>query len=301
MKKIPLVLSVLIFMILIVVKPDYFTSSAKNGLALFFSFVLPAIFPFFFCSLLLTKIGGAYTIAKIFGKPVSKLFCVPEITAFPAFISVVSGYPAGASTVKNLHDSGYLTSDEVKRTLSITSTSGPLFVLGTVGGIFQNKTIALVILLSHYLATFLNGLIWRRKGGETRRDFLHVESVDSDISDVIGSSALSMLSVGGYIVICNMLIDALALIPISLSPAVSSILFGMIEMTRGALLSSYIPYLPLSIAVATAVVTFGGLSVTLQSYGFLSKCGVRFRDYLSRKITQSIFAFLISIIFSLIF
>ncbi len=289
-------------MMLIVAKPDYFTASARNGLALFASSVLPAIFPFFFCSLLLTKIGGVYAISTMFGKPVSQLFGAPEISAFPAFISLVSGYPSGASTLKNLYDNGYATTEDIKQMLPFTSTSGPLFVLGTVAGaIYDDRLIGVIVLLSHYVATFLNGLIWRKSKTNTDGKFLLKENVDEDISGAVSSSALAMLSVGGYIVVCNMLIDALALIPVELPAILSAIVYGSIEMTRGTIFASQIPTTSLSIATATAVCTFGGLSVTLQSYGFLSPCGIRFRDYLTRKITQTLLAFIVALIFSLIF
>lgn len=289
-------------MLLIVVKPDYFTSSARNGLTLFASSVLPALFPFFFCSLLLTEIGGVYALSKSLGKPFGKLFGSPNISAFPAFISIVSGYPAGASTLKNLYDSGYMNTDDVKRSLSFTSTSGPLFILGTVsGGVFGNQLIGVVILLSHYIATFLNGLVWRKKKIENHENFLPNEKVDVNLGNVVSSSALAMLSVGGYIVVCNMLIDAIALLSIDLPPILSSILYGGIEMTRGTIFASKIMPLPLSVAIATAICTFGGLSVTLQSYSFLSSCGICFSDYIVRKLTQTAFAFVISLIFSLIF
>lgn len=289
-------------MALIVAKPDYFTSSARDGLMLFSSSVLPAISPFFFCSLLLTKIGGVYTISRVFGKPASKLFGAPEISAFPAFISLVSGYPAGASTLKNLYDNGYATTEDIKRMLPFTSTSGPLFILGTVAGaIYEDSLIGAIVLLSHYLATFLNGLIWKRKSIATDGKFLLKENVDEDISGAVSSSAIAMLSVGGYIVVCNMLIDALALLPVRLPALLSALVYGGIEMTRGTIFASKITSIDLSIATATAVCTFGGLSVTLQSYGFLSPCGIRFREYLIRKITQTILAFIIALIFSSIF
>lgn len=290
-------------MSLILVKPDYFVRSAADGLSLFASTVLPAIFPFFFCSLLLSKCGGVFAISEVFGKPVKKLFNAPEISAFPLFISLLSGYPSGASTLKNLYDDGYADKETIESMLSFTSTSGPLFILGTVGAaIYDDYLIGVVILISHYIATFLNGIIWRKKSNynQNNKQFLTI-NVDNAVSESISSSTLAMLSVGGYIVVCNMIIDAVALIPIDFPPVLSAIIYGGIEMTRGTIFAKEITYLPLSVATASAICTLGGLSVTLQSYGFLSACGIKLKDYLQRKITQTIFAFMISLIFSLFF
>lgn len=290
-------------MLLIIIKPDYFVRSAADGLSLFASTVLPAIFPFFFCSLLLSKCGGVFSISKIFGKPVKKLFNAPEISAFPLFISLVSGYPSGASTLKSLYDDGYANKETVESMLSFTSTSGPLFILGTVGAaIYDDYKIGAIILISHYIATFLNGIFWRKKSNYAPdgRQFLE-KTVDNAVSESISSSTLAMLPVGGYIVVCNMLIDAIALIPVDFPPILSAIIYGGIEMTRGTIFAKKIPYLPLSVAMTSAICTAGGLSVTLQSHGFLSACGIKLKDYLLRKFTQTITAFIISFIFSLFF
>ena len=48
------------------------------------------------------------------------------------------------------------------RMLSFCSTSGPLFMLGTIGaGMFYAPAAGAVIALSHYAAALLNGLAFR--------------------------------------------------------------------------------------------------------------------------------------------
>ena len=54
-----------VFMLLLILRPDYFLNSAARGLLLFASSVLPAIFPFFFCSSLLTAMGAANSLSRL--------------------------------------------------------------------------------------------------------------------------------------------------------------------------------------------------------------------------------------------
>ena len=108
-----------------------------------------------------------------------------------------------------------------------------------------------------------------------------------------------------------MLIDALSLsglyalitrIPdANAAHALNALLAGAVEMTRGTMLSSEIPFFPLAVACACAVVSFGGLSVMLQSYTFLSRCKMSFTALSARKCVQCTAAFIYAFIFSLIF
>ena len=60
----------LAFMAFMLAKPEYYLDSARKGLALFATSVLPSLFPFYFCSLLLTYSGAVGAISKLGEKPV---------------------------------------------------------------------------------------------------------------------------------------------------------------------------------------------------------------------------------------
>lgn len=77
---------------------------------------------------------------------------------------------------------------------------------------------------------------------------------DSALQQSIASSTLAMLAVGGYIVVGNMLIDAISLTGLSsaLSAAMNenaagclrSLIYGAVEMTRGSLEAAKYPPAP---------------------------------------------------------
>ena len=301
-------------MIMLVAKPNYFLQSASNGLLLFATSVLPAIFPFFFCSTLLTAIGAARSVSKLGAKPVRTLFNAPPEGAYVLALSLLSGYPIGAATVADLYTRGAITRDEAKKIASFTSTSGPIFVLGTVGSaVFGSPAYGAVILLSHYLAAFVTGIVFRGRRQQSERTEARLLAADTDnlLAESISSSTLSMLAVGGYIVLANMLIDALALTGIGdliaaipngeVSSVLRALLTGLVEMTRGSMMSKEIGNLPLALACACGTVSFGGLSVIAQTLTFLGRCGMGFGAVLIRKAVQSCAAFLLCLMFSHIF
>ena len=292
-----------VFMLLLIVRPDYFLNSAARGLLLFASSVLPAIFPFFFCSSLLTAMGAANSLSRLGARPVRTLFNAPPAGAYVLALSMLSGYPIGAATLSDLFRRGIVDAEEVKRIASFTSTSGPIFILGTAGSaVFGDPTAGAVILAAHYLAALTTGLVFRgrRKASGTSPVRVAAADADSALQQSIASSTLAMLAVGGYIVVGNMLIDALAP-DRNAGVCLEALINGAVEMTRGTMCAARIPSKWLSLGVASAIVSFGGLSVLMQSHAFLGRCGMPFRSIIARKFVQSVAGFAYAALFSLIF
>ena len=185
---------------------------------------------------------------------------------------------AGAATLSDLFRRGIVDAEEVKRIASFTSTSGPIFILGTVGSaVFGDPAAGAVILAAHYLAALTTGLVFRgrRKASGTSPVRVAAADADSALQQSIASSTLAMLAVGGYIVVGNMLIDALALTGIDALLAslpdrnagvcLEALINGAVEMTRGTMCAARIPSKWLSLGVASAIVSFGGLSNRLRA------------------------------------
>ena len=147
-------------MAMMLAKPDYYLTSARKGLTLFATSVLPSLFPFYFCSLMLTYMGAVKGISAIAAKPVKLLFNTPKESAYALFLSTLCGYPVGASTCSELYDAGILNTEDVKSTAAFCSTSGPIFMIGTIGGaIFGDTRVGWIVLSAHYVGAILNGII----------------------------------------------------------------------------------------------------------------------------------------------
>ena len=56
-----------------------------------------------------------------------------EAGAFALAMGITSGYPVGAKVAKDLYNNKLCTKIEAERLLSFTNSSGPLFIIGTVG------------------------------------------------------------------------------------------------------------------------------------------------------------------------
>lgn len=202
--------------------------------------------------------------------------------------------------------------DDVQATqmLSFCSTSGPVFMIGTVGmGMLHSNMAGIVIVISHILGSFANGLLYRAKN-KSKSFVACVQQKDNDIlADSMYNSIISILIVGGYIVICFVLVDMLNnlhIIP-GLARGISSIfhinydvvvsiLNGSIEMTRGCLdISKTAISLQAKTVLCCGLVTFSGMCVFVQSLAFIKNIKVKKSRILLMKFTQTIFSVLFCI------
>ncbi len=301
------ILSLLAFMILILINPSFYTESALKSLSLFATTVLPALFPFYFFSNLLTKIGGVEAISKLGKRPVNFLFRSQPCSAYALTMSLMSGYPIGSAIIGDLYSAKMIDTKQANSMFAFCSNCGAVFMLGTVGSaIFGNIKVGLVVMFSHYLSSILNGLIFRPKKNSNSikiNALLPNSAKESNtaLKDSITTSTLSMLALGGFIVICGMLIDTITLsglenfIYSTLQPESASILmtiiYGTFEMTRASIKANSVVSLQLATALASWAVSFGGISVILQSYSLMSESGVKLYQVIIKKLCQSIFAF----------
>lgn len=312
-----LIFITLAFMLALVIYPDRYISSIARGLDLFVKAVLPALFPFFFFSRILTLLNAFSPFEKYLKKPLKKLFNAPPISGYILFVSLMSGYPLGAKLLADCYNDGYIDEEDAKNISIFTSTSGPLFVLGSVGiNMMANKTAGFVMLISHYAGAILNGIIMvnrKQKSALINKTALLPQTDGDLLGKSILSSVTAIAIVGGYIAVFVMLADILA--DFKILPFFERFfhLFGMprkissgttlcaIEITAGckALCSSGYPVKTV-LPVCAAMISFGGASIILQSLAFISQCKIKPLFFLKNKITQGIITYFIATLLCLV-
>ena len=129
------------------------------------------------------------------------------------------------------------------------------------------------------------------------------------------SALTSLFIVGGYIAVFSMiadvltdigLVDALAAPLVSLYSAVGwepdaahGTVLGLIEITRGCLsIAESGANIKTALPLVAGLLSFGGISVSLQSLTFLGNCKVRPLYYLATKTTQAVISFALALLVS---
>lgn len=304
------------FVICLVIDPGRYIASVYNGIVLFATSVAPALFPFFFFTRILTSVGTAQILGDALKKPIARLYNCPSAGGYVFFMSAISGYPVGSRLLSDLYAAGIIDRRQAKAISAFTSTSGPLFVVGTVGTVmFGSASFGYLLLAIHFAGAVLNGFIYRIKKDDAK-EYAELMRTPPDFDDLLGKSMTSALTslfvVGGYIAIFSMIadvltdfgiVDALAAPLASLYSAAGwdpemahGTVLGLIEITRGCQsLSQCGAQIKTVLPVAAGLLSFGGLSVSLQSLTFLGNCKIRPLYYLATKTTQAAISFALAL------
>ena len=271
--------------------PARYTRLVLEGATLFAVCVLPATLPFLFLTALLIRQRAFHRAAGKIAPIAQKLFRVSGAGGLCAVLSALSGYPVGARTVFDLYSKGAIQKQECFRLACLSSTSGPMFLVGAVGaGMFQSASVGWLLFAAHLLGVYTVCFILRftAKPSLVQAPFL----MDVRGGNPLQDSVLSVLTVGGAIAVfyafAGILCDALSLAGIH-SGYVSAVVTGLLEMTSGCKLLSATGGM-YALALSAFLVTFGGACVLAQQMSFLSRAGVKPLPFLAVKLIQGVLA-----------
>lgn len=301
---------------IVAINPSPFISSTLTGINVWATIVLPSLFCFLIFTKLLMQNNSTIKVFKVLDKPFCKLYKTPHFGGYIFAMSLISGYPIGANLISEFYEQKLISNAEAHRLCAYCSTSGPMFIIGSLAlSMCNNIKVGIIVLTSHLIAALLNGLIYRNYATNTSRKLIDnkenlwqnnknpvVEIKKQTLNNILENSITSVLMVGGFITISFTLLEIINVTNIfkpvyllfdKILPTggniIKGIFSGIVELTNGCVSLTQIANLsalPLSI-ILSALVSFGGLSIHLQSYSFLSKCKIKYKFFLLTKITHT--------------
>ena len=221
----------------------------------------------------------------------------------------------GAKLISCMYESKQINYNQAKKMLSFCSVSGPMFMVGTVGvAIFNNYKVGLIILISNIVASLINGLIYRGKKENIENNLIYSPQQNT-LADIVYDSLISILMVGAYIVLSFVVIDVIKEFKIFQLLTylcenvfncnlgiVEAVLTGVLEITRGSIeIHSTNINLLTKTVLTSGIIAFGGISVFLQSLGFLKNLRIKPKTLLLQKFTQCLICLVVSFVISIIF
>ncbi len=276
---------------------------ARRGLSACAMVLIPSLFPFFIISALLRSTGAVSALARAAAGIMPRLFGVPGCTAAALVLGLAGGYPIGAAAIGELVRSGELTPDEADRALAFCNNSGPAFLIGAAGaGIFSSPAAGALLYASHITSALLAGLILRGKRGRALAVSLPAaaEPASGSFTEAVTGSVRSMLTVCGYVVAFSALTGALEAagifsrlagelalrtgLGLKLSRA---LLTGFFELGGGLSALSGAGMTPVSLACASLLAAWGGLSVHFQTAAVVAGTGVSLRRHTAGKLLSA--------------
>ena len=288
----------LLLIVLLALSPARYAAACLEGISLWAKAVLPSLFPFFILTALLTKLGAAEALADKLS-PLTKKCKLPGVAAYCFLLSILSGYPVGSRIIADLAKSGAVSAKQASRMSALCSTSGPMFLLGSVGGaMFGSAKAGAILLASHITAVLLVCLAFvpllkplPEPPPKKYAPSADNPSADNILYESVYGAVISILCVGGFIAAFYVLSLALADLHIPWLPEqLFGLLFpqeiaeglcaGLLEATHGcALLAAGGGRFALP--AAAFCVTFGGACILCQQLGYLKSAGVKAAPFTS--------------------
>ncbi len=275
--------------VFLVIEPERCLGAAKEAFSLCQSTIIPSFLPFFVCSGLLSALGFSH-LCSVFLSPVMRpLFHLPGASALAFFLGLVSGYPMGAVVAADLYERGQCTKSEAERMTAFCNNSGPIFVLGVIGGGYlKSEALGWYLYIAHILAALIVGVLFRLyRGKEERKKILpshctlEKEKVVFSLGSIIDSSVFSVLKICGFVIFFAVVASALP------KGRHLPFLYPLVEITGGLnLLCDTDMDFYAKLSLVSFFLAFSGLSVVFQVSSIIAPKGISIMPYLLGKMLQ---------------
>ena len=319
-----------IFNLFLLLFPKEILITTKESINLWANNVLPALLPFLIGTNILIKTEIIDLISFVVA-PITHIFNVSGNGAFAIIAGMICGYPVGAKIIKDLREENKISRTEAQILISFCNNPGPIFILGTVGvNMLGNEKLGYILMFVIYFTALLNGLIFglilKNKVNNISRhshakNILVYNHKNKNYGIIIGQSIseaiLSVLQIGGFIVVFAVLCKILEISNVSkfiwrlIYKTVffdklgyknfKGICIGLTEVTNGIKFLTEKNYDKLSLILLTSLLSFGGFCVHMQSIAFLAKTDINTGLYIFAKLVHALItAIFMQVIFSFI-
>ena len=291
-------------------------AACREGLRLCVELILPSLFPFFVLSALLGKLGLPDMLGKRLAPLGEKLFHVSGAGCTAFFMGLLGGYPLGAAYIAALAESGQVSDWEASRLLAFCNNSGPAFFVGALGtGVFGSVRIGLLLYTVHMAAALLTGLLFRGKSAGSGSVVLPAPPLplSKAIPEAVRQAVSASLNVCGFVVcfaVFTGLLDAKGLLSLLAGhlaaltgqslPWCRALLRGLLELGGGIGALRGLPPTPQNLALAAALMGWGGLSVHFQTLSLIADRDIKSAPHTAGRLMSAVFSFLISYVLALL-
>lgn len=263
---------------------------ALLGLRLWFEKMIPALMPFMILSGIMIRLQLTEGFASLLYPLLHPLYRISGNAVYAMILGFFCGFPMGAKTVADLRNANLISRREAEFLLAFCNNIGPVYFVSFVLPLLHRRLV-LPYLGGMYGLPLLYGLVLRftlfkdlTGAGETAcasdasRGSRHPygpQSLLAETDAAITSALQSILSLGGYMVLFNLLNLPLHIVlgktPLFLAP--------LFEISGGlSLLGDGLPL------YALILLPFGGFSCIAQTYSCIKGTGLSISSYTGHKL-----------------
>ena len=277
---------------------------AALGLELWSQKMVPSLLPFMILSGIMVRMNLTEKIALSVYPAVKPIYRVRKNVCYCMLLGFLCGFPMGARVTADLLEQEKITPREAEYLLAFCNNIGPVYFLSYALPLL-GRSLTFPYLFGMYGIPLLYGLFLRgtfyqdlprpsasrRALGKRSAARLHIcskepvrrrgqqglsapASLPEALEEAIRSSGISILTLGGYMILFNLL----NLVPHVLFGKPLAVLAPLLEITGGlGMLQGSLPLYSL------LALSFGGLSCLFQTYSCIRGTGLSLRAYLFHK------------------
>lgn len=287
--------------------PQQAAAGVRDGLVLWYTSVLPVLFPFMLLCGIVLKFDLAAPLLRYLHRPIHALFGCSAYGAFVILAGFLCGFPMGAKLTADLKKQGKIPPEEADFLFGFVNNLSPAFIISYLSAEQLQrprwKILFLVnILGSAVLYGILSSFHYRKRiqpslpfpsTGEKKGVSLGKRFAEIDLT--INDSIQNVVRLGAYIVIFSMLGGALSRF-VDTSKALPLLLVSCVEVTNGVRLISQ-SSLPLfaKYVLLSAVCAFGGLSALMQTISIASMDLSTAKKYIKSRVMITLLSTLLSV------
>lgn len=289
--------------------PQICISSALLGIRLWFSTLLPSLFPAMVLSAILISSGLLEPLLVSFKKFWHSVFSLTPFGASAFLFGILCGFPMGAKTTAYLYQPNKISKQEACYLLTFSAFPSPSFLTGYLSfSILENQVPNHLLFFIFFLSAFLTSLFFRRIYSVSQQSVLtrtQKETSSSPFAELLDisimNSLFSITKLGGYIILFSVFQGILQFL-LSSSSFFSVILCGLTEFSTGlnALKDTALPF-SLKLPLTMGFSNFGGLCVLAQTSCVLSGTDLPLFPYLIGRIVCTLIASGLTFLFVILF
>ena len=278
--------------LLIIINSSAITNNILLSFNICFNNLFPSLIPFMLLSNILIKYNIIDELNNMFSFFTKKIFKVNKNTGFAIIMSMLSGTPSNSKYLKDLFGNNLINNYDIEKCLKFCHFNNPIFIISTIGiSFFNNKKIGLIILISHYLSSFIIGFIFKNKKHIEINENKPIKNSNSKFITILNESIINtantLLLILGIITFCLMITG---IIDKTLNVNENyKFMYGILEITQG------LKYLSISnlnnvikIIIASFLISFGGFCIHIQVFSILDNKKIRYFPYLISRIIHGL-------------
>lgn len=240
---------------------------------LFITKLLPSVFIIYILSDLLINYEIINLLKKITKYPT---------TIYILLISLISGFPSGPKTIKNLKDQNYISEEDANKLIKSTHFPNPIFVFSTISLITKNIGII-------YISIIISNLIILLKTKPTSN--IKLPSIkEKDFTTTLSNSIINTLKIIILIYGTSIFFYLISIIILNYlnTKKLYIIINTIFDLTKGIQTTSLITNQTLKDLVIILLLTISPLNINIQIKSILSDTNIKYINFIKGRLISSI-------------